>query len=573
MTRSLCTLFFLLLTVKAVSIGNNGKNACPEVKIKTEQLPDLNIPRAGHEVFCVNGEYVVAGGHTNGFVPTQTAEYFKNGKWQQIQMVYSHDFSCSLKLKSGKVLIAGGMEENIGVGQTFTAELYDPLTHSFNGFGSMERKRAKASAIELDSGRVVISGNWYHDDGIEVFDGKKKFTYIKDVSVQRTAPYLFRIAKDDILIVSGNDIHGDVIFNSIADRLKGDAVNIPLLETWHPLPVDHHSSDEVFIGDESKGIYTYLMAVKDKDGQVAIAKVEGANMTLLPTVCPIPLQSHGEQIEYFSSLIVDQLAGRAYLLGYNKEIHVSPEKADRYYVLCIDYKQQPKAGLTLYYTDPLPDPHFTYPILADDGNLIIAGGIIDSNFSPSSTVNILYVSTRKAEMSDTSRWPWIITVLVILAIFAAVAYLSGRHRQQTSTASTVPEDADTSTPKEACVAVPDTDVTVIRNTDTDIMRQICQVMEKEKLFLDSNLKVSDIASRVGTNDRYVSNCINAERNCSSTFFINSYRIKYAQQLMRQKPKKKVSIIYMESGFSHETTFYRAFKTVTGMTPKEWLEME
>jgi hypothetical protein len=37
-------------------------------------------------------------------------------------------------------------------------------------------KRAKASALELDSGRVVVSGNWYHDDGIELFDGKMSFS-------------------------------------------------------------------------------------------------------------------------------------------------------------------------------------------------------------------------------------------------------------------------------------------------------------------------------------------------------------------------------------------------------------
>ena len=51
------------------------------IQIEIERLPDLNIPRAGHELFYVNGELVVAGGHTNGFVPTPTAEYNRNGKW------------------------------------------------------------------------------------------------------------------------------------------------------------------------------------------------------------------------------------------------------------------------------------------------------------------------------------------------------------------------------------------------------------------------------------------------------------------------------------------------------------
>ena len=51
------------------------------VRLQVERLPDLNVPRAGHQLFYVNGELTVAGGHTDGFVPTPTAEYYKDGKW------------------------------------------------------------------------------------------------------------------------------------------------------------------------------------------------------------------------------------------------------------------------------------------------------------------------------------------------------------------------------------------------------------------------------------------------------------------------------------------------------------
>ena len=67
----------LALTVKA---SDTVKTSYPIVKLQLERLPDLNTPRAGHAVFCVNGELTVAGGHTNGFVPTPTAEYFKDGR-------------------------------------------------------------------------------------------------------------------------------------------------------------------------------------------------------------------------------------------------------------------------------------------------------------------------------------------------------------------------------------------------------------------------------------------------------------------------------------------------------------
>ena len=89
------------------------------VKVEAERLPDLNIPREGHAVFCAGGELMVAGGHTNGFVPTATAEYLSDGEWHQLPMTYTHDHGTALVLRSGQVLLAGGSKEEMGVGQTF----------------------------------------------------------------------------------------------------------------------------------------------------------------------------------------------------------------------------------------------------------------------------------------------------------------------------------------------------------------------------------------------------------------------------------------------------------------------
>ena len=144
----------LLLPALAVAATDSLKTSCPEVKLQMEQLPDLNIPRSGHSTFFVNGELVVAGGHTNGFVPTPTAEYLKDGEWHVMDMVYTHDFGGSVVMKSGKVLLFGGSEQPIGIGQTYLAELYDPQTHTFNGFGSMERKRTGTTGLELDNGQI-----------------------------------------------------------------------------------------------------------------------------------------------------------------------------------------------------------------------------------------------------------------------------------------------------------------------------------------------------------------------------------------------------------------------------------
>lgn len=557
----LAILLFLLPTAAIGGTADTIPSGCPIVKVEVEQLPDLNIARAGHQVFCVNGEYVVAGGHIDGFVPTPTAEYFKDGEWHVMQMVYNHDFGYSVVLKSGKVLLGGGSSEPIGIGQTFLAELYDPQSHTFDGFGSMEQKRAGASGLELDNGCVVIAGNWYHNDGIEVFDGKKRFTYIKDVAEGRSGPFIFQTAKDDAIIFSGFNTKGDSLHSSMADRLRGEAVSIPLFETWHPFGCNSHRNAESFIGDESKGVYTYLFPVRDSTGQVAIAKIENGNISLLPTAYPVPMKTQWGGIEYYSTIIADQTRSRAYLVGGNADMHTQPEKGFRHYVLRIDYAEASEgkpAPLTLYYTGPLHDMPVYTPVLTPEGNLLIAGGLTTavSNFSPSAHAYVLRIGDGKADLSK-SNHPWWWLVALAAATVAVVGFLVRKYRQHRSLRLT-----EASAETEAIGSTEST---------TELMQRINELMEQEQLYTNVNLKVTDVAARLGTNNRYVSDCIRLCEDTTFSRFVNGYRVRYAQQLMRTSPEKKVSSLYAEAGFANESTFFRTFKAYTGVTPKEWME--
>ena len=521
---------------------------CPFVKVEVERLPDMHIPRAGHELFYINGELLAAGGHTNGFIPTQTAEYYKDGKWHLMQTVYNHDFGGSVVLKSGKVLLFGGCEQNIGVGQTYTAESYDPQTHTFNGFGIMQRKRTWPSGLELDSGQVVISGNWYHDDGIEVFDGNKSFSYIKDAAVERSHPIILRTSKDDALIFGSMGTRNDTI-SLVADRLKGDTLHIPLFETWQPLRTLYHRYADSFIGDEAKALYSYLIPVKDSLGQVAIAKVENGVFSLLPTSCPIPMQSQWEPIFYEKPLVVDRQAKRAYLMGISGDFATHPDSPHRWYFVCIDYAQAvdgKPALLTLYYTEPIHGIPDYAPVLDDEGNLLLAGGFLqNSNFTPLATAYLI----RFTLQPETSSAPWLwglLALVVFAALFAYIIIYRKRH--------CMPQETINNPKPEA---------------DNELMDRITHLMEERKLFQRSDLKVSDIAAELGTNSRYISDCIKSCKDCSFTQFVNACRVENAMQLMRDYPDKKMMQVYMESGFSNETTFFRAFKTHTGLTPNEW----
>ena len=114
------TRLWILLVICSLSMMVRADSL---IKLQPERLPDMAIPRISHSTLIINGELTVLGGHTSGFVPTKTAEYFKDGEWHVMQMVYTHDDGLCVPLRSGKVLLAGGYEKNLGVGQTIEAEL------------------------------------------------------------------------------------------------------------------------------------------------------------------------------------------------------------------------------------------------------------------------------------------------------------------------------------------------------------------------------------------------------------------------------------------------------------------
>lgn len=557
-----CLIYLWLVFACPLMVAQKGTTTahCPLMKVEVDSLPPLNIPRAGHAVFYVNGELTVSGGHTSGFVPTPTAEYYKDGEWHVIQMVYNHDFGMSVVLKSGKVLLAGGVSDNIGVGQTYTAELYDPLTHTFNGFGSMELKRAGFSALELDSGRVVVSGNWYHNDGIEVFDGQKRFIYIKDVAVQRSTPHIFRINQDDALIVGGTGVRGDSLFTATADRLKGDTIHVPLLETWYLPTIWSHRDAECFIGNESKSEYIYLLPVQDSSGQVAIAKVDNGDFSLLPTEGPVPTQCQGEGIEYSGHITVDHQAQRAYMMGISSYFRTSLEKSLRFYFLCIDYAKVlsgQSAPLTLYYTDPLPFIPDYPPILTPEGDLVMAGGLTgNSNFTPSKYVLLFHLTTPAVAAAQGHRyWLWVALAVVLMALLLVFVLLKRRqaHREDTPQCECGDDNLDN----------------LHDSANDELMQRIRELLEQQKIYTNANLKVSDIAVLLGVNSRYVSECIKQNEGCSVSQFINQYRLEHAKWKLRSESEIKLSSIWLEAGFASEQSFYRIFKQYTGQTPNEW----
>ncbi len=542
-------MMLLSASLQAWADGGSGSGECKMVKIVAERLPDLSIPRHSHcAFFSPQGELTVVGGHTKGFVPTPTAEYLKDGKWQVVPMVYCHDDGVCVPLHTGKVLLAGGYERNLGIGQTFEVEMYDPATHNFNGFGCLDKRRTHVSGVELANGQVVISGNWYNEDAIATWNGGIYFESVSKVSVPRSSPYLFPISDDNIMVVADEqDNYGKPVDASIVDRMKGESFRVPLLEEWTPILLHHQThANACTIGD-----HQYLFPVHDKSGQMAIIEVRDTVFSLLPTACPIPVHTKFGEIVWFTQIMVDREHHCAYMMGFNVE-------ETKKFVLAINYAERP-ATMKCYYTGQRMASSVTLPVLTPDGNLVITGGFDSNttNFDPTAEVWLFPLANKElpqAAINTTSSKDYYLLIgaaVLLILVAGGWIYWKRRHRKATPEVEESPSEEAT----------------------YQLLLRIRQHMDEQRPYLNSELKVRDIANYLGTNSRYISYCIKRVEQCTFSAYINKHRVAYAQQLMRRQPDIKLTEVYLKSGFANEISFFRTFKTIVGMTPSEWKAKE
>ena len=558
MRHLLCNLLFAALMAiiacgaKAESgiAGNPEETVCPVIRIEAQPLADLNIARGGHRLLVAGGEVVAIGGHTAGFIPTATAEYYADGEWHLMDMVYEHDDCFATPLSSGKVLIGGGMEKPLGIGHTYSVEMYDPATHAFMGFGCLDRKRCFAQGVELDSGRVVVTGNWYDSpDNVEMFDGVKYFRQAREVSQNRAQPYVFRTSGNDVIIFSGIDEHADFLDTIIVDRLYGDPFRVTLFDEWRPLHhlMDMNCGDAMVDGISQRCVHSYLFPVANRDGQVAIALAEDTLFSLLPTDCLVPMECNGSRISWYDAVVADRQAQLAYLTGYGIVNH-------ELYVLAIDLTTTP-AALTLYHTSPQRYVAYANPVLTADGDLLLVGGVdlnhdgsVD-NFTPHASTLLLPVGNAGRQMAGSSNAAYLwVAALLLVVLLAAALYYKLRHARQPQ-------------PRQS--------QDVLETSSDSLMERINQLMDEQKPYLNSDLKLQDMADMLGSNRTYISDSIKSATNQTFTQFVNTYRVNHAKELLRNSPDMKISAIASESGFGNEASFFRTFKAITGTTPSDW----
>jgi len=104
---------------------------------------------------------------------------------------------------------------------------------------------------------------------------------------------------------------------------------------------------------------------------------------------------------------------------------------------------------------------------------------------------------------------------------------------------------------------------------SDLKQSLINLMTTEKPYLNSEIRLIDIAEKLNSNRHHISQVINEHFDLKFFDFINKYRIEEAKKLLVNKPGMNITEVLYASGFNNRVSFYNAFKKYVGKTPSEF----
>lgn len=110
----------------------------------------------------------------------------------------------------------------------------------------------------------------------------------------------------------------------------------------------------------------------------------------------------------------------------------------------------------------------------------------------------------------------------------------------------------------------------ISNVEADSFSlKLEQIFREQEIFRQTDLKIADVASRLDVLPHYLSQFLNDNLGKSFNSYVNEYRIRAAEKLLKENSILTLEAIGKESGFKSNSSFYSAFKKVHGVTPSQY----
>lgn len=112
------------------------------------------------------------------------------------------------------------------------------------------------------------------------------------------------------------------------------------------------------------------------------------------------------------------------------------------------------------------------------------------------------------------------------------------------------------------------------SAEKTLLSEFNKILLDDGLYSDPGLSLPLAASKLGTNQRYLSFVINQSTGQNFNTYVNKIRINIAQQKILAQHLSQIPVneeLALQVGFSTRQTFIRAFKQFTGLNPAQYKE--
>jgi AraC-like DNA-binding protein len=110
----------------------------------------------------------------------------------------------------------------------------------------------------------------------------------------------------------------------------------------------------------------------------------------------------------------------------------------------------------------------------------------------------------------------------------------------------------------------------LKDVDIDTsLKKLDTLMTASKFYQNEDLSLSSLATELGLSSHQLSELINARLGVNFSRYVKERRVEAAKNLLLSAPSQSILSISMDTGFRSQSSFYAAFKEITGQSPGDY----
>ena len=195
-------------------------------------------------------------------------------------------------------------------------------------------------------------------------------------------------------------------------------------------------------------------------------------------------------------------------------------------------------------------------------------------------INQLLIAQKTEEIRYTQRQNLFLSIILVLVLVVLILTIIFHRRKVQNIHHIVKQhEAYLKYKQEAAQQQPDTSQPVEEESPSKKLALAIQhLFETEKIYCQQGLSINEVATKLETGHKYLSNAIREHFQKGFVDYVNTYRVEEAIELLKEQKqggkyaRYSVEAIAEEAGFGNRATFYAVFKRIIGVTPREYMDI-